>query len=305
MLRFKSIPAKQIFAKALGIMLLSGAVFCVGQSQHGDQNQRQYGQRTYSQNQSRQTPQSRPQAEHQNSPSRPSYSRDSSPRGSVPRESAPRQYPGSTRQQQQERQRPENGYSRSGNYGAPNNSYGRVARPPSYSDPTYSDRSSPGRPSSQRPESQSPPQYGQRQGDSYSPQQSQVPRPPGTPTQGHHSGQWLSQHRDLPADQQKRLLESDPQFRSLPQSRQQQLQERLRGQLNNNMQQLPPERRQAVENAIRALRGMPPDARQRAIDSGRFDQFSEQERGLLNGVSHLPLAPPTSDEGNTVPRPPR
>ena len=77
-------------------------------------------------------------------------------------------------------------------------------------------------------------------------------------------------------------------------------------QLNSNLQQLPAERRQAVENAIRALRGMPPDARQRAIDSGRFDQFSEQERGLLNGVSQLPLAPSSGEqEENNVPQPPR
>jgi hypothetical protein len=69
------------------------------------------------------------------------------------------------------------------------------------------------------------------------------------------------------------------------------------------MQQLPPQRRQAVQNAIQALRGMPPDARQRALESGRFNDFSPQERDLLNGVSRLPLAPAQPPE--SVPRPPQ
>jgi hypothetical protein len=55
---------------------------------------------------------------------------------------------------------------------------------------------------------------------------------------------------------------------------------------------MPDDRRQAVRNAINALRAMPPDARQRAIDSGRFSQFSPEEREMLKGASKLPLAPP-------------
>jgi hypothetical protein len=178
------------------------------------------------------------------------------------------------------------------------------------------------------------------------PREMSPPRPPQTnniqssrPIQSRpgHAGQWLNQHRDLPPDQQKRALDSDPQFRRLPAQRQKQLQDRLqrfdrlppeqqqrvlnrmetwehltpqqkqqaRG-LHSQMQQLPPERRHAVQNAINALRGMPPQARQQAIESGRFSQLSPQERELLNGASQLPLAPSEANpEGENVPRPPR
>ena len=155
------------------------------------------------------------------------------------------------------------------------------------------------------------------------------------PMQGHHSGQWLRQYGGVPSDQQRRALQSDPQFRGLPPQRQQQLQRRLQDfsrrppeqqqrilnrmetwehltrqqqqtarQMHSQFQQLPPERQQAVKNAIQALRAMPPDARQRAIQSGRFSQYSPQERELLNGASQLPLAP-TAPPQNNVPRPPR
>ena len=57
-----------------------------------------------------------------------------------------------------------------------------------------------------------------------------------------------------------------------------------------------------VQGAISDLRRMPPDQRQQAIDSDRFkNQFSPQERGLLNGISQLPLAPADggqSDQGS-------
>src|SRR4051794_2190128 len=45
-------------------------------------------------------------------------------------------------------------------------------------------------------------------------------RPYQPPSQGHHSGQWLNQHREMPADQQRRALENDPSFRRLPRERQ-------------------------------------------------------------------------------------
>jgi len=52
--------------------------------------------------------------------------------------------------------------------------------------------------------------------------------------------------------------------------------------------------RPAVRNAIEALRAMPPDARQRQLDSGRYDSFSPEERELVNNTSQ-PFAaePPT------------
>lgn len=161
------------------------------------------------------------------------------------------------------------------------------------------------------------------------------PQPRQPPMQGHHSGQWLRQYKDVSPDQQRRALQNDPQFRRLPPQRQQQLEQRLQDfsrrspeqqqrvlnrmetwehltrqqqqtvrQLHSQLQQMPPERRQAVKNAIQALRAMPPDARQRAIESGRFSDYSPQERQLLNGASQLPLAPPEPPQNN-VPRPPQ
>jgi hypothetical protein len=59
---------------------------------------------------------------------------------------------------------------------------------------------------------------------------------------------------------------------------------------------LPPERRQAMQNAVNALRTMPPGARERAIQSGRFSQYSPQEQEMLRGVSKLPLAPAEAEQ---------
>src|SRR5258707_1249219 len=143
--------------------------------------------------------------------------------------------------------------------------------------------------------------------------QSQAPRPYQPPAEGHHSGQWLNQHREQPLDQQRRALENDPQFRSLPHDRQQKFEQRLlhfnglppdrQEQVLRRMEtwehltpqqkqqfrsydsqfkNLPPDRQQAVRNAIQTLRAMPPDARQQEIQAGRFSQFSPQERQVLN-----------------------
>jgi hypothetical protein len=54
------------------------------------------------------------------------------------------------------------------------------------------------------------------------------------------------------------------------------------------MQELPPARKE-VQNVILALRAMPPDARQRQIDSGRYSNFSPEEIDLVRSSSHLPI----------------
>ena len=54
------------------------------------------------------------------------------------------------------------------------------------------------------------------------------------------------------------------------------------------MQELPSARKE-VQNVILALRAMPPDARQRQIDSGRYTNFSPEEIELLRSSSHLPI----------------
>ncbi len=156
-----------------------------------------------------------------------------------------------------------------------------------------------------------------------------VPRPPENMPRPGHTGNWLGQYRNMPPAQQERALESDPQFRRLPPQRQQQLRQRLqhfnslppqqqqrilnrmdtwehltpqqkqtaRG-LYQQMQKLPPGRRDMVENAIRDLRELPPDQRQQMLDSPRYrNMFTPQERNMLDGITHLPLAPanPESD----------
>jgi hypothetical protein len=42
--------------------------------------------------------------------------------------------------------------------------------------------------------------------------------------------------------------------------------------------------RPSVEQAMRALREMPPFARQREIDTGRYSHFSPEEREILRSM---------------------
>src|SRR5262249_2483754 len=71
----------------------------------------------------------------------------------------------------------------------------------------------------------------------------------------------------------------------------------MRSQFNS----LPADRRRAVHNAIDTLRAMPPDARQRALQSGPFSQFSPQERQILNDVTRLPLASAPQQSPSSAP----
>ena len=147
------------------------------------------------------------------------------------------------------------------------------------------------------------------------------------PNAGNHPGQkggrkmgdWLQAHKDLPLDQQLKLLENDPGFKKLPAARQAALRERLktfnnlppekrtqalqrmeflakltpqqRQQLRDANQQLkvlPPERQVAVHTALRHLRQMPPAERQQVIQSDRFrSTFSDQEQKLISQLAEL------------------
>ena len=216
---------------------------------------------------------------------------------------------------------------------------------PSFAQNRHNDRQSAPRPNRQeqrqsRPEPPRPQNRPQPQ-----PQpRYEAPRPYQPPAEGHHSGQWLNQHREQPLDQQKRDLQSDPQFRKLPPERQQKFEQRLQRfdslpqdrqqqvlrrmetwehltpqqkqdfrSVDSQYKSLPPDRRQAVRNAIQTLRAMPPQARQHEIQSGRFSQFSPQERQVLNDASRLPLVPapqsepeqPGTGSQRYIPRPPR
>ncbi len=161
------------------------------------------------------------------------------------------------------------------------------------------------------------------------PQGRVVPRPP----QAGRGGEWLRSHRELPPAEQQKALQSDPQFRKLPPQQQERLQNRLQRfnnlppqqqqrilnraktfnslspqqqaqvrQLNSQWKQLPAERQQMMKTAIGDLRAMPPDQREKVLDSPRFQgMFSDQERNMLRETAKLPLAPAQS----TVPRPPQ
>src|SRR5271170_6818563 len=146
-------------------------------------------------------------------------------------------------------------------------------------------------------------------------------RPP--QNQPGHAGNWLRRYKDLPPAQQRRALENDPQFRKLPPQRQAQLQKRLQHfsslppqqqervlnrmetwehltsdqkerarQLFQQFKQLPPDRRKAVNRAISGMRGLTPEQRDQLINSEQYrNSFSLQERVILDGAAHLPLAP--------------
>ena len=150
------------------------------------------------------------------------------------------------------------------------------------------------------------------------------------PTQSHppqnrpgHAGNWLRRYKDLPPAQKRRALENDPQFRKLSPQQQARLRSRLQHfsslapeqqervlnrmetwehltpdqkqrarQVFDQFKQLPPDRRQAVNRAIREMRGLTPGQRDQLINSDQYrNSFSLQERVILSGAAHLPLAP--------------
>ena len=137
--------------------------------------------------------------------------------------------------------------------------------------------------------------------------------------QPNQMGQWLQNHKDLPPDQQEKLLESDPNFKKLTPERQQELRERLR-KFNNlpaqqreralnrmqymaslspaqrqqireagkELQGLPQDRQVMVHKALRHLRQMDPQERQQVMDSDRFKStFSDQERGIISKLAAI------------------
>ena len=67
--------------------------------------------------------------------------------------------------------------------------------------------------------------------------------------------------------------------------------------LTNYQQRTVP--RQQVRNVIQALLAMPPEARRRQIESGRYRNFSPEEQELLNQVAHVsPREPQKNVERN-------
>jgi hypothetical protein len=155
-------------------------------------------------------------------------------------------------------------------------------------------------------------------------------RPAGRPEQGanvrpgqQHLPAWWQQHRGQSPQQQADALRREPGFRNLPQDQQQRLINRLHNfdqrppqqqqrmmDRNEMFERLSPERQQDVRGAAQALsrmspdrqavmrhafqqlRGMPPDERQRMLNSAYGSQFSPQERTVLgNMLSIEPYQP--------------
>lgn len=69
-------------------------------------------------------------------------------------------------------------------------------------------------------------------------------------------------------------------------------------QIFGQFRQLPPGRQRMLTTAVRDLRAMPPDQREKIINSDRFKgMFSDQERDMMREATRLPLAPPEGGEG--------
>jgi hypothetical protein len=150
---------------------------------------------------------------------------------------------------------------------------------------------------------------------------------------GARMGEWLQNHKNLPPDQQEKLLENDPNFKRLPPQRQAELKERLRKfnsmtpeqrdralnrmqwmasltpeqrqqirQSNETLKTLPQDRQVMVHKALRHLRQMDPQERERILNSDRFKStFSGQEQGILKQLAAIN---PPAGEGNPNPQPP-
>jgi hypothetical protein len=153
-----------------------------------------------------------------------------------------------------------------------------------------------------------------------------------------HIAQWMESHRGQSLNEQQRALEAEPGFRQSTPEVQQRMHDRLT-QLNSMsplqrqraiartewMEQLPPERRLQVRAALsnlgalpeerrrevsrlfRSLRDLPDAQRNAYLNTQQVrSQFSDQERGVLNGLfaaqPYLPPAPATPPPGPQAPR---
>jgi CRISPR/Cas system-associated endoribonuclease Cas2 len=130
-------------------------------------------------------------------------------------------------------------------------------------------------------------------------------------------GEWLQNHKDLPPDQQQKLLENDPAFKKLSPQRQAELRDRLKKfnsltpqqreramqrmafmakltpeqrqklrDANQQLQGLPQERRVMVHTALRHLRQMDPQQQQQTLQSDHFrSTFSDQEQKIIGELT--------------------
>ena len=131
-----------------------------------------------------------------------------------------------------------------------------------------------------------------------------------------HLGDWLNQHRNLPVQEQERMLRNDPSFHRLPPAEQQRVVRQLHqvSQLTEEQRQrrlaraaiierlspqeqmrinlsarrwveLPPERQAIMKSAFRDLRALPLEQRPTELNSVRYQGlFSPDERGILSDM---------------------
>lgn len=134
-----------------------------------------------------------------------------------------------------------------------------------------------------------------------------------------HAPGFFRDLRELPPQQQNRVLHNDAQFHNLPAWRQQQIRQNLQRwnnltphqkqvmrQREEIVQSLPPEKRrqlsavfpeyrrlgpvkqQQVMNAFERLRNMPPGRRQQFLNSPQFQQrFNPRQQDVLRGLNNL------------------
>jgi len=158
------------------------------------------------------------------------------------------------------------------------------------------------RPPQNQHQSASQPQRGNSPGRNSQPNLGRAPQqhPPNRPG---HAGAWLRRYKDLPPAEQRRALESDPQFRRLPPPRQMQLknrlqhfsslppqqQERVLGRMET-WEHLSPGQKDQARTLFRQFKQLPPDRRRTLNDAGKM----RRPGGVVVGmdVSVIPRARP-------------
>lgn len=143
-------------------------------------------------------------------------------------------------------------------------------------------------------------------------------------------GHWLRQYGHLPAGEQEKILDQDPEFQRLDPQQKERLKERLRNfnslppemrqrmldrmerlrnltpeqrqraeELFHRLRALPPGRQKMLRRAFRHLREMPPEERERAFKSEKFrSRFNEQESGLLRELVAIEEAAVPAETGD-------
>ena len=88
-------------------------------------------------------------------------------------------------------------------------------------------------------------------------------------------GDWLQAHKDLPLDQQLKLLENEPGFKKLPADRQAALRERLK-----KFNSLPPDKRDQALQRMEFLSKLTPQQRQQLrIANEAIERPASREAG--------------------------